>query len=85
MQDVETHANREMRPGTNNISVAGYIAQQTGIDRGTIRYAMFGNIDSWRNICKLAGWAKLYLDEYRKEEDGRHSYSPAEYVDSQED
>lgn len=45
----------------------GRIAEEVGIPKETVRFALRGEIQSWRTICKLAGWAKLYLDEYRTE------------------
>jgi hypothetical protein len=69
MKDVEafakTHPNFNLSSTT---TVVGFISQETGVDRGTLRYAQYGGVDSIRVICKLAGFAGLYLDEYRKDE-----------------
>jgi len=69
MKDLDAFAKSHPDFRTSNATTSvGFISQETGVDRGTLRYAAYGGIDSIRVICKLAGWAGFFLDEYRKDD-----------------
>lgn len=65
VKDVKAHY--DSLPPHMTLGKVGRISQEAGLARDTVMYALNGEIQSWRTICKLAGWAGLYLDEYREE------------------
>ena len=42
------------------------VSRETGIPSESVKFAMYGNVSNWRTVVQLAGWAGLWLDEYRQ-------------------
>ena len=53
-------------PPRTGLTVLGRIHRETEIDKDVLKYAFTqDHIRSFDTILRLAGWAGLYLDEYR--------------------
>jgi DNA-binding phage protein len=67
IEDIKTYYKTLPRINTD-LTMVGRIARETGIDKMVLKYAFSTTqIRSFDTILRLAGWAGLYLDEYRRE------------------
>lgn len=67
MRDVKSYY-KTLPPVYSDLGIAGRISRETGISRDVVKYALqFEVLRSFDVILRLAGWAGLYLDEYRRE------------------
>lgn len=67
IEALKAHA-RTLPPINTDLTLVGRIARETGIDRVVLKH-MFNSrvIRSFETVLRLAGWAGLYLDEFRRE------------------
>ena len=66
MSDIKKHY-KTLPPVYTDLGMAGRISRETGISRDVVKYALqFNTLRSFDVILRLAGWAGIYLDEYRK-------------------
>ena len=67
VKDIKTYYH-SLEPVNTDLSMTGRIARETGLDRLVVKYALGeAQIRSFDTVLRLAGWAGLHLDEYRKE------------------
>ena len=67
VKDVKKYYH-SLEPTNTDLSMTGRIARETGLDRLVVKYALGeAQIRSFDTVLRLAGWAGLYLDEYRRE------------------
>ena len=67
IEDVKKYA-KSLPPTNTDLSTTGRIARETGLDKLVVKYSLEQEqIRSFDTVLKLAGWAGLYLDEYRRE------------------
>lgn len=67
VDDVRSYYH-SLPPTNTDLSMTGRIARETGLDRLVVKFALGEyQIRSFDTVLKLAGWAHLFLDEYRRE------------------